>query len=295
MGGKRLSASLTFGNYQAQQQSTFSTMAQTITPKQSGRTVPENNRTAIRLFTFPTSPYSMKVGCYLKYKKLDYELVGVSPITFKQVEFAGKRRVPVLSIGDDWKHESSEIGMWLDEKFPDRAILPEAEADKARVLSIDNWISDQLIPTMFRAVIDWPSISIGMKNGWKLARAVNQSTPMPAWVRMMWPILIRKAPFIVHMVHGLDRSVPLKEAQQKLLDEFVTHLADGPFLGGLQQPTLADLSAYPIIAFPYRFGLQGDIDWRGNPSIANWIKAVEEHLPENPFLVGAPLLVGDQA
>ena len=80
-----------------------------------------------------------------------------------------------------------------------------------------------------------------------------------------------------------------------MLDEFVTHLADGPFLGGLQQPTLADLSAYPIIAFPYRFGLQGDIDWRGNPSIANWIKAVEEHLPENPFLVGAPLLVGDQA
>lgn len=262
---------------------------------QTEKTLPENSGTGIRLFSFPTSPYAMKVGCYLAYKKLDYELVGVSPITFKQVAFTDRRQVPVLSIDDDWKLESSEIGVWLDEKFPDRAILPQAQSDRDIVFEIDQWISDQLIPTMFRAVIDWPSTSAGMKNGWKLSRAVNESTPMPFWVRKMWPILIRKAPFIVHMVNDLDRTVPLKDAQLKLVDEFITHLADGPYLGDMQQPTLADLSAYPIITFPYRFGLQGDVDWRANPSISSWIKGVEEHLPQNPFLVGSELLVGDLA
>lgn len=257
--------------------------------------MPENDGSGIRLFSFPTSPYAMKVGCYLAYKKLNYELVGVSPITFKQVAFTDRKQVPVLSINEDWKLESSEIGVWLDEKFPDRAILPESQADRERVFAIDQWISDQLIPTMFRAVVDWPSTGVGMKNGWKLARAVNESTPMPFWVQKMWPILIRKAPFIVSMVNEQDRSVSLKDAQQKLVDEFIEHLADGPFLGGLQRPTLADLSAYPIITFPYRFGLQGDADWRSHSAIARWIKDVEKHLPENPFLVGSQLLVGDKA
>ena len=265
-----------------------------ITAMQSESAKPGPVQTGIQLFTFPTSPYSMKVGCYLAYKKLDYELVGVSPITFKQVEFTGSRQVPVLSINGDWKLESSEIGIWLDEKFPQRPLLPQAQTERDIVFSIDQWISDQLIPTMFRAVVDWPSTSAGFKNGWKLSNAVNESTPMPWWVRKMWPVLIRKAPFIVAMVNEQDRTVSLKDAQQKLVDEFITHLADGPFLGGMQQPTLADLSAYPVVAFPYRFGLQGDADWRARPLIASWIKGVEEHLPENPFLVGSELLPGDR-
>ena len=252
----------------------------------------ENKAKHIRLYTFPTSPYAMKVGCYLAYKKLAYELVGVSPISFKQIAFAKKRQVPVLSIGDEWKQESSEIGIWLDETFPERGMLPEDASKRNLVLSIDSWISQQLIPTMFRAVVDWPSTRVGLSNGWKLSRAVNESTPIPFWVQKMWPIFVKKAPFIVAMVDELDRSVPLKSAQQKIVSEFKAHLGDGPFLGGLEQPTLADLSAYPIITFPYRFGMQGDADWRGAPSISSWIKAVEKHLPKNPFLVGAHLLTG---
>lgn len=35
----------------------------------------------IQLFSYPTSPYAQKVGCYLKYKKLDFELVGLFVFT----------------------------------------------------------------------------------------------------------------------------------------------------------------------------------------------------------------------
>lgn len=239
----------------------------------------------IQLFAFPTSPYAMKVGCYLAYQGIEYELIGVSPITFKQVEFADKRQIPVLKIGEEWKQESTDIGLWLEEKFPGSSLLGNTESEKAEILELDKWISDQLIPSMFRVVVDWPSTSIGFSNGWRLASAVNQSSPIPRWVRMMWPVFLRKAKFINDMIDTLDRSKPLQQSQISLIDDFVNLLDGGPFLGGKERPTLADLSAFPIIVFPYRFGLMGDAKWFENTRVVDWVDAVQQHLPANPFLV----------
>jgi len=85
---------------------------------------PSNKDSPIVLFAFPTSPYAIKVSCYLAYLKLDYQFVGVNPITFKQIEFSGKRQVPVLKIGDEWKLDSQAIGLWIEEKFVDRGKIP---------------------------------------------------------------------------------------------------------------------------------------------------------------------------
>lgn len=246
---------------------------------------PSRESQYVELFAFPTSPYAMKVGCYLAYKGLDYQLVGVSPISFRQVDFTGKRQVPVLRIADEWKLESQEIGIWLEDRFPGNFLLGTNETERAEILSLDNWVSHQLIPAMFRIVVDWPSVAVGFGNGWKLARAVNESTPIPLWVRFMWPLFLRKAKFIVSMMDSLDRSESLPRSQEKLIHDFEKRLDGGPFLGGREQISLADLSAFPIIVFPYRFGLNGDANWFENSHIVNWISAVQGHLPENPFLV----------
>lgn len=244
----------------------------------------------IQLFAFPTSPYAIKVGCYLAYLGLDYQLVGVSPITFQQVKFTNKRQVPVLKIGDDWKLESEEIGLWLDEKIPAGRLLGSDDAERAEILTMDQWVGHQLIPAMFRLVVDWPSISTGFRNGWKLSHAVNRSSPLPRWVQFMWPLFVRKAKFITAMMNTLDRSQSLQQSQIKLVEEFEELLAGGPFLGGKSHLSLADLSAFAVIVFPYRFGLQGDANWMENPAVVNWISAVQQHLPENPFLVDSDLL-----
>lgn len=130
------------------------------------------------------------MSCYLAYKQIAYEFVGVSPITFKQVAFANKRQVPVLQIDDNWKLESQEIGLWLEDQFPHKPLLGNSEEERREIIELDDWISHQLIPTMFKIVVDWPSINIGMKNGWKLSRAVNQATALPRWVRFLWPIFV---------------------------------------------------------------------------------------------------------
>ncbi len=247
----------------------------------------------IQLYAFPTSPYAMKVACYLAYKQIDYRFVGVSPVTFRQVAFTGKKQVPVLQINDEWKLESSDIGMWLESEFPQKPLLSSSARERESILEIDSWISEKLIPGMFRAAVDWPSISAGLHNGWRLARAVNQTTPLPFWVRFLWPFFIRRARFIVAMVNHLDRTQPLSKMQEKNIETFIQHLNGGPYLGGLATPSLADLSAFPVIVFPHRFGLRGAENWASNQTIAKWIAAVQQHLPPNPFLVNQTLLVHD--
>jgi len=241
----------------------------------------------IRLFAIPTSPFAIKVSCYLAYKRTPYEMLGVSPISFKQVAFTGKRQVPVLQIDDEWKLESQEIGLWLDTKFPDNPMLGSCASDRAAILALDQWVTDKIISAMFRAVVDWPSISAGIQNGWKLASAVNRATPLPCWVRFMWPLLLRRAKFILLIVNKLDRREPLLSLQNKLIEAFKLKLNGGPFLGGMSQPSMADLSAYAAIVFPYRFGIQGDADWLEETVIRQWALDVGGYLPDNPFLVSS--------
>ncbi len=241
--------------------------------------------TSIRLFAIPTSPFAMKVGCYLAFKKLDYELVGVNPVTFQAVRFTGARQVPILQIGEQWKLESSQIGHWIDELYPERALLGFTEEDRRQIIAQDNWVTDQLIPSLFRLSVDWPSLADGLANGWKLARAVNDATQIPAWIRLFWPILIKRANFIVAMVNEIDRSESVESMQQRLLNDFVARLEGGPFLAGMNQPTLADLSAFPIVVFAHRFGMKGSAPWFSDKNLLGWCHAVQSFLPANPFLV----------
>ena len=64
-------------------------------------------------------------------------------------------------------------------------------------------------------------------------------------------------------------------------------------MGGHQRPSLADLSAFPAIAWPYRLGLEGTPDWFDNSEINNWVHAVQAHLPGNPLLIDQRLNARD--
>jgi len=119
----------------------------------------------IQLFSYPTSPYAQKVGCYLKYKQLDYKLVAVNPLNNTEIRFTRQRQVPVLQIGNQWRKDSSELGLWLDELYPQKPIMPVDEAERDKVLLIDRWISDSLIPTSFRRAVEWESPVASILNG----------------------------------------------------------------------------------------------------------------------------------
>jgi len=244
----------------------------------------------IQLFSYPTSPYAQKVGCYLKYKKLDFELVGVNPLNNEQLRFTRQKQVPVLQVGKEWNLESSELGLWLEELYPENPIMPSDEEAKAKVLAIDSWISDSLIPTTFRRAVEWENPWYAITNGWTLARAVSDATPIPWIVRLLWPFFVKRAPFIVHMIRAMDLTESIADRVTRLQEEFVQHLAGGPFLGGQSTPTLADLSAYPIVVSGHLMGMKSKNSMLDDPTILRWSREVQAHLPENPLLVPDSLL-----
>jgi glutathione S-transferase len=239
----------------------------------------------IQLFSYPTSPYAQKVGCYLKFKQLPFKLVAVNPMTNDQIKFTRQRQVPVMQIGDEWRKDSHELGLWLEETYPDRPMLPDDESERSRILAIDYWISDSVIPSIFRGACEWQSSFNSITNGWKLSRAVSNATTLPWYVRLIWPFAVKRAPFIVNMVKRLDLTEPMDEMMLRLQTEFIEHLGGGDFLGGRSKPSMADLSAFPIVVNGYMMGMRGKVFLLDRSEIKEWGKRVSDHLPENPLLV----------
>ncbi len=247
----------------------------------------------IKLYGYPTSPFVLKTGCHLKYKQLPFEFVPVNPITREQIKFSNQQQVPVLSIDDEWKNDSSPIGIWLDERFPEKPLLGENEAEKETIIAIDNWISKHLLPARFRAAIIWDNPWNAIRNGWVLAAAMHEAVSIPWYLRASWPLLVKRADFLKRIVNTLDLDEPLWDMHERLATELIDHMQGGPFLGGLSRPSLADFSAYPIIIFSHLMGLHGRNVYLEKAEIIKWCKNVQSHLPDNPMLVSDDFLKRD--
>jgi len=211
----------------------------------------------IQLFSYPTSPFAQKVGCYLKYKQLEFKFVPVNPLTNAEIAFTRQRQVPVMQIDDEWRKESSELGIWLDDVYPDRPLLPTDQGQREQVLAVDDWVSQHVLTAIFRYAVQWQSSYYSITNGWRLARAVNNATRLPPYVRVLWPFGVKRAPFIVDMVNKMDLSESLPDMNARLQLEFVQQLASGEFLANQSQPTLADFSAFPAVVSGYMMGRLG--------------------------------------
>lgn len=237
----------------------------------------------ITLYGYATSPYVIKVACYLKFKRLPYRFQPVNPVKPDVLTFTGQRQVPVLKVGEDWQKESSEIGWWLDEMFPEPPLDGKDEKASFVIRDIDDWISNTLIPCRFREAVDWEDPWISLHNGWRLAEIVDHGTRLPPHVRAIWPFAVKRAPFIQRMVNQLDRSEPVPQMRERVLDELEAHLGKGPYLGTLKRPSLADLSAYAVLMSGWLMGLHGVYDYRRRPKLLDWMKRVQGHLPDNPL------------
>jgi len=214
----------------------------------------------IKLYSYPTSPYAQKVSCYLHYKKLDFEFVPVNPMTNAEIAFTQQRQ------------------------------LPQDQLARNTVIEVDQWVSQSLIPSVFRYAVEWQNPIHSISNGWRLSKAVSNATKLPFYARFLWPFAVKKAKFIVDMVDQMDLTETLPQMNIRLQNEFIEHLNGGPFLAGQQEVSLADLSAFPPIVNSYFMGMKTKQALRDHPEVLAWAKRVHEQLPNNPFLVPEHLL-----
>ena len=239
----------------------------------------------ITLYTYAMSPYAAKVHCFLLYKQLDFECFYIHPLRVKRDLPVG-HQIPVVTVGNESRDDSTPIGLWLDELFPDRpALLPGPGPERDRLLAIDQWITDRLIPGSFRS---YPGEGIDLfRNGWKLssvmAKTARGGLPWP--LRAAWPLLIRRVGFIRRLVAQADDGLPVGESKRRLYEEFLAHLGSGPFVGGRREPTLPDLAAYPQFALYWAHEFHGATDIQEYPALMEWLARMRPYVSGEPALV----------
>jgi glutathione S-transferase len=237
----------------------------------------------ITLYGYATSPYVRKTGCFLYYKGLDFTHVSVNPLKPKAtIGHTNGTQVPVLEVDGEWRRESSDHARWLDELFPDKPLYPSVH--HAKIDEIDRWISDTYLTSLFRRSIDGGLNTQFLFRAWRLAALVNAATPIPAPIRLIWPVALRMAPFIRDMAKHMDLTESYEDMQVRIFSELIGHIGDGPYMGGLDQPTMLDLAVFPQLVFGYMFGLEENLSAAMHPVIKGWLKRVSEHLPKNPTL-----------
>ncbi len=100
---------------------------------------------SIKLYEHPLSPYARKVKIVLYEKGIEFERVSITPMTIREsdpafADFAGaspRLEVPCLLDGDFRCSDSTIIVDYIDEKWPDPPMLPEAPQARARARMVE--------------------------------------------------------------------------------------------------------------------------------------------------------------
>jgi glutathione S-transferase len=244
----------------------------------------------ITLYSFEFSPFASKVRCFLGRKGLDYSTTYVRPFHEKEDLPLG-HQVPALTIGEEARNDSTPIGIWLDEMFPDRpTLLPPAGPERDRLLEIDAWVTKKLVPLSFRFMVaHGASVPKRLRNRKRGAQAVHKTSGYPQPWRSLHPFVITRAGFIRKIMAQTDPSQSNADLLAEVADELVANLEGGAYFAGRTEPSLPDFAAYAQFALPYRAGYD-DVDAiEDYPDLMAWITRVRAHLPDSADL--APDLV----
>ena len=164
----------------------------------------------IKLYGYATCPFVRKVVCFLYYKGIDFTHIPVNPINPREtLGHTGGNSVPVLEVDGECRRESSQLGHWLDELFPEKPIYPAVH--RSKIGDIDAWVSDTFLTSIFRPAIDGELNLQARFRGWRLAALVSAHTPLPEHIRNKWPDLLKVAPFIQAMKPHMDLTESIKD------------------------------------------------------------------------------------
>ena len=104
----------------------------------------------IKLYSFALSPYALKVQSYLLFLDVDFETIYIDPMKIRKILPVGKT-VPVLTVNTESRNESSDLGYWLNELYPEKKLVPKFLIEKTKIT--EKWVNDRLVNHAFREAI----------------------------------------------------------------------------------------------------------------------------------------------
>ncbi len=194
----------------------------------------------IDLYQWEISPYCEKIRKILDYKELSYRTLE-QPLLRRDLlqKKTGQQKVPVLCDNGRWVADSTDIALYLEERYPARPILPPAGRERQLCLLLEDW-SDEAFASAVQPV-KW----LTPGNSAALLSEMGKSLPGLAnrvLLRAASPVLRRTMQALSHG-RGAKRTRHLLGYQLDLLESL---LAGQPYLFG-ETPTLADFSAASLV------------------------------------------------
>lgn len=245
----------------------------------------------ITLYACAVGPHCAIVNCILDYKHLEFNVIHVDPVSRGQIGFTGQRHLPVLRIGEHWRTDSTHIALWLEELYPRRPVLGASPGDRLAILELHRWVTDSVLPAMLRRRLERRGPGDTLRTGWRLAAVLHRARRLPRWRRLAWPWYLRGQRRMPAAVDRFRTGESLEAMAERICRECLEQLRGGPFLGGRECPSLADLAVYPQLVADYLLGLGPAPLWQGSEPLRAWLRRVQAELPGNPLLAPDDCLV----
>ncbi|OTG94711.1 glutathione S-transferase family protein [Acinetobacter sp. ANC 3832] len=96
------------------------------------------------LYQFPLSHYCEKARWLLDHKELDFTAHNLIPgihRAFTQLK-TGQNKLPILKDGDKWIADSTQIALYLDDTYPEHALLRSDAQLREKALEIDSMANE---------------------------------------------------------------------------------------------------------------------------------------------------------
>jgi glutathione S-transferase len=224
----------------------------------------------LELYQFEFCPFCEKVRLILDYKGLEYKKVEVTP-GIGQLEvfkISGQKQVPVLKDGDKVVADSTEIAFYLDQKYPEKPLIPTDSVAKGQCLLMEEW-ADTTLPYKGRKTF------LGALNHYQNFRTSFLPKDVPDIVKNI--IGAVPSEFLDFLGTGVGLGADtFKAAEKELkqdLESLTLILQNQPYLI-TDEITLADLTVAAlstIIKFPGGdyFDLPMDVQGKGIPGLAD--------------------------
>lgn len=234
----------------------------------------------VKLYQFPVSPYCEKTVRALNVKGIPFE-----PVIIKNTEreknlgFSPTHKFPVLELDDGTRIvDSTDIGWWLEEHYPNPPLIPKDPAERGRMHIIEDWADESLFPYDLYIRATWPH-NVPLL----IADVFGHETPeVQAAMAEQVPVGVKQA----MVAQGLGRK-----SRQAILDDLARHFDSLEGILSKQDwlvsshMTLADIGVF-CMAWVLQRAEEGAYLLEARPALSAWRARMEDATgPGSPFPV----------
>lgn len=211
----------------------------------------------LTLYQFDACPFCWKVKALLNYAQQDYNIVEVSPLGMKELDFIDHKKVPVLTDDDEVITESASIVEYINEHY---CHLPKGEGASKWVLWIDSILVHYLPPLIH------PNFSTSLRNFKIITKKSKIGFFKRSIAQFMGAIFMPKVSRKIMKKHSI---VDANKEFLQAIDKWVDNGLNGQKFFGGEKADFIDCSVFGILHSSHALG-PIDLAKEHNKKFADW-------------------------